>query len=276
MREYRAVQITGDHYTANWVIEAFSTVGIKYLQCERDRSAVYMDTLPLLTSGRARLLDDRKLISQFASLERRVLSTGREKVEPGPGHDDLCNSAAISLTLVGGESLPALIRYADFLNSGQPVEEPAAHYFSFVSVACDGEGRAAVIGWKVNEHLKPALVMCDFRTGYFGDSVFADYSNYLSLCCSQCGAGTKTCALVPIWFEPGEKDVIKSFEFAPKCAALVASGRVRLSKEAHERSQSAPLGSALDFRLERLSDPLAAASLAGICLGLLGNSADLR
>jgi hypothetical protein len=61
--------------------------------------------------------------------------------------------------------------------------------------------------------------------------------------------------------------VIRTYEFAPKVSALVAAGKVRLSKDAHERSRTAPLGSALDFRIEKLSDPLAAASLAGICLG---------
>jgi hypothetical protein len=59
-----------------------------------------MDCLPLFTSGRARLLDNPKLLSQFASLERRTFSTGRERIDPGPGHDDLCNSAAIALSLL--------------------------------------------------------------------------------------------------------------------------------------------------------------------------------
>jgi hypothetical protein len=63
-----------------------------------DRSAIYMNTLPIFASGRARLLDSQKMVSQFAALERRTFSTGRERVDPGPGHDDLCNSAAIALS----------------------------------------------------------------------------------------------------------------------------------------------------------------------------------
>lgn len=167
------------------------------------------------------------------------------------------------------------MRYEDFLHGGEPVEEPVSHYFSYVSMAADSEGRAAVIGWKVNQYLSPALVLCDFRTGFFSDPIFADYSDYLSLCYSQCGMA-KTCALVPIYYRPSEKDVIKTYEFAPKVSALVAAGKVRLSKDAHERSRSAPLGSALDFRIEKLSDPLAAASVAGICPGLLGTPSELR
>jgi len=99
MEQYRCQQITGDHYGASWVTESFSKVGAKYIQSDRDRSAIYIDTLPLFTSGRARLLDNQKLISQFAALERRTFSTGRERIDPGPGHDDLANSTAIAMSL---------------------------------------------------------------------------------------------------------------------------------------------------------------------------------
>ena len=99
LREYKCGVITGDKYGAQWTVEAFAKVGITYRQSEHDRSAVYMNCLPLFSSGRARLLDNAKLISQFAALERRTFSTGRERVDPGPGHDDCCNSAAIALSL---------------------------------------------------------------------------------------------------------------------------------------------------------------------------------
>jgi hypothetical protein len=39
------------------------------------------------------------MVSQFAALERRTFSTGRERVDPGPWHDDLCNSAAIAVSV---------------------------------------------------------------------------------------------------------------------------------------------------------------------------------
>jgi len=100
MKQYFCDQITGDHYAAQWVVEAFRKAGARYIQSDRDRSSVYMDTLPIFTSGRARLLDNPKLISQFASLERRTFSTGRERIDPGPGHDDSANSAAIALSLL--------------------------------------------------------------------------------------------------------------------------------------------------------------------------------
>lgn len=59
--------------------------------------------LPLFTSGRVRLIDDKKLVTQFSSLERRTSSVGRDRVDHGrDGHDDHCNAAAGALTLAGG------------------------------------------------------------------------------------------------------------------------------------------------------------------------------
>jgi hypothetical protein len=87
MRHYRCIKITGDKYAANWTVEAFAKAGIRYEQSDRDRSSVYMDTLPIFTSGHARLLDNhnQKMVSQFAALERRSFSTGRERIDLGRG-----------------------------------------------------------------------------------------------------------------------------------------------------------------------------------------------
>jgi len=113
MKAYGCREITGDNYGASWVVEAFSKAGAKYIKSDRDRSAVYMDTLPLFTSGRARLLDNPRIISQFAALERRTFSTGRERIDPGPGHDDLSNSCAIAMSLAAlqGQSAPISAEY---------------------------------------------------------------------------------------------------------------------------------------------------------------------
>jgi hypothetical protein len=106
MRQYRCTKIVGDKYGAQWTVEAFARAGARYEPSELDRSAIYMNTLPIFTSGRARLLDNQKMVSQFAALERRTVSTGRERVDPGPGHDDLCNSVAIALSLADNKRGP--------------------------------------------------------------------------------------------------------------------------------------------------------------------------
>lgn len=98
LKSYGLHETTGDRYAAEWVVDAFAKCGIKYKHSERDRSAVYLDALPMFTSGRVRLLDNARLVTQFASLERKTSSSGKDRVDHGPnGHDDLCNSAALAL-----------------------------------------------------------------------------------------------------------------------------------------------------------------------------------
>jgi hypothetical protein len=59
-----------------------------------DRSAIYANAVPLFTSGRARLLDNSKLVGQLAALERRTTAT-RDKVDhPRGARDDVANAAA--------------------------------------------------------------------------------------------------------------------------------------------------------------------------------------
>lgn len=104
LKSFGLNEVTGDRYSAQWVVEAFAKRGITYRHSERDRSAIYVDCLSLFTSGRARLLDNARLVSQFSALERRTFSTGRDRVDhPDNGADDLCNSAAGALVLVGGQ-----------------------------------------------------------------------------------------------------------------------------------------------------------------------------
>jgi hypothetical protein len=95
LKEYGLRDTVGDKYAANWVTSGFAQFAIQYTHSERDRSAIYLDALPLFTSGRVKLLDNKRLVNQFASLERRTSPIGKDRVDHGPGgHDDLCNAAA--------------------------------------------------------------------------------------------------------------------------------------------------------------------------------------
>lgn len=99
LRAYGLHSTTGDKYAAGWTVDAFAKCGIRYEHSERDRSAIYLDALPLFSAGRARLLDNRKVVTQFAALERRTTPVGRDQVRPGPAHDDCANSVAGALVL---------------------------------------------------------------------------------------------------------------------------------------------------------------------------------
>lgn len=110
LKSYRCTQVTGDKYAAQWVVEAFAKTGIKYAQSVADRSAIYLDCLPLFTSGRARLIDNARLVAQFAALERRTFSTGKDRVDHGrAGHDDACNAAAGALVLAASRKAPMVV-----------------------------------------------------------------------------------------------------------------------------------------------------------------------
>ena len=99
LREYGLAVCVGDKYAAQWVVQSFASKGIAYTYSHRDRSMIYSDVLPLFTSGRVRLLDNKKLVAQFAGLERQTTST-RDKIDHPPGaHDDLANAAAGALVL---------------------------------------------------------------------------------------------------------------------------------------------------------------------------------
>jgi hypothetical protein len=83
LKVYHCSEVVGDAYAAKWVSGEFARIGISYRKSDADRSAVYLDALPLFTAGRARLIDNPRLISQFAALERRTFATGRDRVDHG-------------------------------------------------------------------------------------------------------------------------------------------------------------------------------------------------
>jgi hypothetical protein len=102
LRAYRCSEVQGDHFSGGWVRDEFSRAGVHYRPSRRNRSEIYLAALPLLLSGRARLLDSQPLRQQLAGLERRAHAGGRESVDHGAGaaaHDDLANAAAGALML---------------------------------------------------------------------------------------------------------------------------------------------------------------------------------
>jgi hypothetical protein len=102
LKGYNVHTVTGDKYSAGFVIEGFSRQGIRYTYSDRDRSAIYVDCLPLFTAGRVSLIDNKRLVTQFASLERRT-GAGRDRIDhPRDAHDDLANAVAGALTLAAG------------------------------------------------------------------------------------------------------------------------------------------------------------------------------
>ena len=118
---YGVKSVMGDKYAPGFVAEGFARHRVRYAYSERDRSQIYVEALPLLTSGRARLIDSKKLTLQFASLERRTSPGGRDRIDHGVnGHDDLCNAAAGALVEASTGRKPMKISDEALKRAGQP------------------------------------------------------------------------------------------------------------------------------------------------------------
>jgi hypothetical protein len=101
------------------VVDAFSQVNLRIEHSERDRSACFSDCVPLFTGGRARILDNKRLIGQFAQLERRLTPGGKERITHPSGNykDDAANAAAMAMTLsASGKMLGAISFHPDVLD----------------------------------------------------------------------------------------------------------------------------------------------------------------
>jgi hypothetical protein len=58
--------------------------GIRYEPAAMNRSEAYLAFLPMLTSGKVDLLDNLRLINQFAGLERRTARSGKDSIDSAP------------------------------------------------------------------------------------------------------------------------------------------------------------------------------------------------
>jgi hypothetical protein len=74
LRRYRITKVTGDRYAGDWPKEQFLKRGIIYEASERTKSDIYRELLPLINARRCDLLDNKRMLNQLCSLERR---TGR-------------------------------------------------------------------------------------------------------------------------------------------------------------------------------------------------------
>jgi hypothetical protein len=99
-KSYRCRSVVGDKYAAGFVVDAFKANGVVYQHSALNRSEIYLAVLPMFSSGRVKLIDNDRMVSQFAMLERRTYSSGQDKIDhPRSGADDASNSAAGALWL---------------------------------------------------------------------------------------------------------------------------------------------------------------------------------
>jgi hypothetical protein len=94
---YGVREVWGDRYGAELVVDAFRRHGVTYRASDLDRSALYLELLALVNSGRVRLLDDPRLLRELRGLQRSR-GAGRDRVDhPRGAHDDVANATAMAV-----------------------------------------------------------------------------------------------------------------------------------------------------------------------------------
>jgi hypothetical protein len=138
LKAYGIARVYGDRYAGEWPREAFRKCGIEYLVASKTKSDLYLGLLPLLNSGRVELLDDKRLVAQLCSLERRTSRAGKDSIDHVPGgKDDVINSVAGSVVLAadaaaGAASEPKIV--VPFIAS-RPRQFPGGSVYGGGSVA---------------------------------------------------------------------------------------------------------------------------------------------
>ena len=80
---------------------------IKYESSEQPKGLLYLNALPLINSGKVRLLANTRLISQLVGLQRTTARGGRDSIDHARArHDDVANVAA-GVLLAATANLPA-------------------------------------------------------------------------------------------------------------------------------------------------------------------------
>ena len=105
LKRYGISEIFADKYAGAWVQESFLKNDIILNPCEKSKSELYLNFLPMVQNQSVELLDNQKLKVQLASLERRTRIGGKDSVDVFFGHDDLANAAAGACFLAGEEKI---------------------------------------------------------------------------------------------------------------------------------------------------------------------------
>jgi hypothetical protein len=104
LKLYNVREVQGDKFAGSFHADEWQRNSIRFKPCDRTTSENYLHALPMLLSGRARLLDNATLRTQLAGLERKVQAGSRETVthaQVASAHDDVATSACGALVAAG-------------------------------------------------------------------------------------------------------------------------------------------------------------------------------
>jgi hypothetical protein len=107
------IRETRPPFSPQGVVEEYSRVLKRYrintiywlhVEYLKPKSELYLDFLPILNSGGARLLDHTRLFNQIVGLERRTHRSGKDSIDhPRGGKDDIANACAGATVLASNK-----------------------------------------------------------------------------------------------------------------------------------------------------------------------------
>jgi len=133
IKRYRLSSVTGDRYAAEWVSGSFAKHGISYIAATKDKSSLYIESLPLFTAQKVELLDVPKLATELRLLERRARAGGRGDIvdHPPRGTDDIANASCGSLWLAASESAEdSQVFPSTWIRQAQARWQPSPMYYA--------------------------------------------------------------------------------------------------------------------------------------------------
>ena len=139
LKTYRISNVKGDRYAGEFPRELFRKQGISYELSDDPKSSIYVNFLPLINSGKVRLLGNQRLVSQLLSLERRTARGGRDSIDHAPGsHDDAANAVAGALLAATAKKPKMRFGTIDFAKTGKVTwhdeESPEQPRIRFVTI----------------------------------------------------------------------------------------------------------------------------------------------
>ena len=133
LKRYGLSSVAGDRYAAEWVSTSFAQHGISYHTASKDKSALYVESLPLFTAGRLELLDWPTLTTQLRLLERRSRSGGRGDLvdHPPRGKDDVANATCGAIWLAASDSAEdSQVFPSAWIQQAQARWQPSPKYYA--------------------------------------------------------------------------------------------------------------------------------------------------
>jgi ribosomal protein S25 len=103
LKNYGILAVESDRYAGEWVVESFRKNGITVNPSKRSKSEIYLEFLPLISSGTVELLDRKIILAQLTALDRKTRPGGRDSIDNFLGPDDIANAVCGSCVLVASE-----------------------------------------------------------------------------------------------------------------------------------------------------------------------------